>query len=363
MKKIGIICEYNPLHNGHIYHLNKIKEMYPDSIIILVLGGYFLERGEVSTISKWNKTKLALDAGIDCVMELPTLYNTNSGDIFAYRSIEILNALEVDCIVFGSETDDIETLKSIAHKQKDEDFQSKVKEYLNRGSNYPTSLALAASTTLESNDILGVSYIKAIEQINDKIEPITIRRTNKFRDTLSNEQIVSAENIRSKLKKQEDIKRYIPDYDINYINDVDYKKLFCLIRYRILTDSHLERYLGVDEGLENRLKKVILKVDDYDSLVDALSTKRYTKSRIKRMLLHILLGIEKSDVEFSRSEFRILGFNKLGKEYLRKLNNKNLKTKVNDTASNIEARAALIYSYLTGDESVDLEFKNKPIIK
>ncbi len=141
MKKIGIICEYNPFHNGHIYHIKKIKEMYPNSMIILVLGSYFLERGDVSIISKWNKTKLALEYGVNLVIELPTLYGTNSGDYFAYYAIKALNFAEVDAIVFGSETADLELLKKVAKAQETDEFNEKVKNNLKRGSNYPTSLS------------------------------------------------------------------------------------------------------------------------------------------------------------------------------------------------------------------------------
>ncbi len=363
MQKIGIICEYNPFHNGHLYHIETIKKMYPDALIVLVLGSYFLERGDISLISKWNKTKIALDYGVDIVLELPTLYNTNSADIFASSSIKILSELKVDKLIFGSECNDIQTLKRLAELQDDEDFQNTVKEHLNNGLNYPTSISKTLGTTLESNDILAVSYIKAINKIDTSIKPVTIKRTSTFNDTTSSNTIISAQNIRMRLKQKEDINSFIPSYPKDMINEIDEKMLFTLLKYKITTDNNLSSYLGVDEGIENRITSCIEEVKTYDELVDKLSTKRYTKSRIKRMLIHILLGITKEDITFDRKVHRILGFSTLGKDYLHTLSSPNLTTKPLDRASLIENRAAKIYHMLTNDTSTYLENQNRPIIK
>ncbi len=363
MEKIGIICEYNPFHNGHLYHIETIKKMYPDALIVLVLGSYFLERGDISLISKWNKTKIALDYGVDIVLELPTLYNTNSADIFASSSIKILHELKVDKLVFGSECDDIHALKKLAELQDDEDFQNTVKGYLRDGQNYPTSISKTLGTTLESNDILAVSYIKAINKIDASIEPVTIKRTNHFNDTTSSDTIISAQNIRMRLKQKEDINTFIPPYPKEMINEIDEELLFTLLKYKIMTDNNLSSYLGVEEGIENRITSCIEEVEKYDDLVVKLSTKRYTKSRIKRMLIHILLGITKEDITFDRTVHRILGFSALGKDYLHTLSSPNLTTKPLDRAALIENRAAKIYYMLTHDQSTNLEDQNRPIIK
>ncbi len=363
METVGIICEYNPFHNGHMYHINKVKSLYPDAIIVLVLGGYFLERGDVSLISKWNKTKIALDYGVDLVLELPLLYGVNSGDYFAHNAVLALNAANVSKIVFGSECNDVEFLKTIASEQSLESFNFKVKEYLDMGENYPTSLSKALNVSLSSNDLLGVSYIKAINSINKSIEPVTIKRTNEYNDLESNEKIVSASNIREMLNNKVNIKEFIPNYDINFINAVDEKKMFYLLRYRILTDNSLNSYLGVDEGIENRINKVILEVNTYSELIDKIKSKRYTVSRVKRMLIHILLGIKKEDIEVPFEKVRILGFNSNGKAYLRKLNCSILVYKMNSRYSEIERTAALIYRDLTLDDSTLMEVLNRPIEK
>lgn len=359
MKKIGIICEINPLHKGHIHFINTIKERYPDSLLILVLGGYFLQRGDVSLISKWNKTELALNYGVDLVLELPTVYNTNSADYFAYYSIKILNEVGIDTLIFGSESDDLDKLKNVALSEEELNFNLEVRSNLRKGLNYPTSLSKCLNINLESNDILGVAYLKAILKINKNIKVELVKRTNSFNDVTSNEDVVSASNIREKLRNGTDITRFIPVYNSKFINSIDEDKLFELLRYRIITDSHLNQYLGVDEGLENRLKNVILVSNNYSELLNNIKSKRYTTSRLKRMLIHILLGIEKDDIKEDLEEYRIIGFNSRGKKYLHSLNN----PKFGFKSSSLENRASLMYYELTHDESIKYESLNKPIIK
>ena len=164
MDIIGIIAEYNPFHNGHIYHINKIKEKYPDAILILVLNGYFLERGEISILTKEEKTRIALEYGVNIVLELPFLMGSQSADIFADASIKILNNYHVNKIIFGSECNDVNMLTNIAKAQFKDDFDELVKNYMDEGCNYPTALARACKVNFDfnPNDLLGISYIKAI---------------------------------------------------------------------------------------------------------------------------------------------------------------------------------------------------------
>ena len=163
MDIIGVITEYNPFHNGHIYHINKIKELYPNSIIILALNGYFLERGEISIMTKEEKTKMALDYGINLVVEIPFIYGSNSADTFAECGVRILDSLGVNKIVFGSESNDVSLLTEIAKNQLNDNFNKLLKTELKSGTNYPTALSKALNTSVSSpNDLLGISYIKAI---------------------------------------------------------------------------------------------------------------------------------------------------------------------------------------------------------
>ena len=206
MDIIGIIAEYNPFHNGHIYHIKKIKEMYPNSLLILVLNGYFLQRGEVSLLTKEDKTKIALENQIDLVVELPFVFGSQSADTFADAAIRILNHLGCQKVIFGSESNDIDYLKEVANKQLSQDFNKSVKESLDEGLNYPTALNKSLGISLENpNDLLGVSYIKAILINKYNLDPITIQRTNDYHDLKSNKKVISATNIRNKLKNKKSI--------------------------------------------------------------------------------------------------------------------------------------------------------------
>lgn len=363
MEKIGIICEYNPFHNGHLYHIEKIKEKYPDSILILVVSGYFTERGEISYLSKYDKVRLSIRYGVNLVVELPTLYSTNSADIFGLETVRELNELGVNRIIFGSESNDIDKLKEVCSKFESDDLQEDVRKYLNDGNNYPTSLAKALGVKLDSNDILGVTYIKAINEINKDIIPETIKRTNSFNDLTSDNTIISAQNIRNRIKMKENVQKYIPVYNNIKLNNPDYDLYYDLVRYKIITDKHLDRYLGVDEGLENKLKKAVIKSHNLDELIDNTKSKRYTKSRLQRMIVHILLGIEKDDIELKNDFYRILGFDGKGEEYLKTLDNDKVVYKYSNRVREIELIASIIYDKIMHTDTVSDEILNKPIIK
>lgn len=364
MEKIGIICEYNPFHNGHVYHLEKIKELYPDSIIVLILNGYFMQRGEISILTKEDKVKLSLNYGIDIVIELPTLYGTQSADTFAYRAIESLNKLKVDKIIFGSETNDISKLKLIASTSLTKENDTRIKELLDKGYNYPTALAKALNIEFDfkPNDLLAISYIKAIMQINNDIEPISILRTNNYLDIDSNDDIVSASNIRNKLKEKKDISKYVPKEVIDKIAITSDELLFKLLSLIIKRDNKLNQYLDVDEGIEYRLLKALDKSHSMEELINNLKTKRYTFNKLNRMLIHILLGITKEDAKLANDYLNILGFNKKGQKYLKEIKKD---IPINNKASKIreyEKKAAFIYDLLTNTNTYQKELENKPII-
>ncbi len=369
MEIIGVIAEYNPFHNGHLYQLNKIKEMYPDSIIILVLNGYFLERGIISLETKEEKTRLALKYGVNLVIELPFIFGSNSADIFAEASLELLNALKISKLIFGSESNDINTLKSSASKQLKDDFDDKVKRYMDLGVNYPTALNKATGIDINKpNDLLGVSYIKTILKHDYKIEVETIKRTNDFHDLESNERIISASNIREKLKNNTDVKKYIPEGNLVSVNE---DLFFNLLKYKIITSVNLDEYLSVDEGLDSRLKKVISKSSNLDELIQNVKTKRYTYNRIMRMFIHILIGVKKRDKEsILKNEYiRILGLDPSGQKYINSIKKElslPLVSKFTNVSSKIkdyELKASEIYKILTNTDVMQFEYQNKPIIK
>lgn len=369
MDAIGIIVEYNPFHNGHLYQLNKVKELYPNSKIVIILNGYFLERGLISLETKKEKTRLALIYGADLVIELPFVFGSNSADTFASASLYLLNKLKVKRIVFGSESNDITLLKAIASKQLESDFDSKLKSYLDEGLNYPTALNKAIGIELsEPNDLLGVSYIKTILKNKYDIEPITIKRTNDYHDTKLNDSIVSASNIREKINNNEDISKYIPE---GKLVDINYYLFFQLLKYKILSDNELDKYLTVDEGIDKKLKKVINEVNSLDELINSIKTKRYTYNRLMRMFIHILIGLTKKDREsITTPEYiRLLGFSEEGSIYLNSIKKEldiplvTKYTHIDSVIKDYELKAASIYKLITNEDVLDFEYNNKPIKK
>lgn len=373
--RIGIICEYNPFHNGHIYHIEKIKELYPDSTIVLVVDSHFTERGDISILDKIAKTKIALENKVDLIVELPFVFATQSADIFAYGAISILNKLNVDLLIFGSESNNIDALKEAALTQiEDKNYNNIVKEFLDEGTNYPTALAKALNMLTgnhinKPNDLLGISYIKAIITTASQIKPLTIERTNDYHDLTINK-ISSASAIRKALSSKNDVSTTIPEITKKYVRFIDENNLFNYIKYKIISNiDELNQYQTTDEGIENRIKKFIYKANSLDELILNIKTKRYTYNKIKRMLIHILCDFKKDEAQNLEIEYlRILGFNKKGQDVLNKVKKKldipiyfNYKENLNKYF-NLEFKATAIYALICNDQTlVEKEFKVFPI--
>lgn len=382
MKKIGIICEYNPFHNGHLYHISKIKEMFDDSLIILVMSGNFTQRGEASIIPKYSKCDIALLSGIDLVIELPFIFATQSADVFAKTSIEILDKLNVDYVVFGSETNDINKLTMLAKTQIDNKKYDKiVKEYLDKGVNYPTALSKALYQLTDKkidkpNDILGVSYIREILKLNSNITPICIKRSNDYNSIELNDNITSASSIRYALLNGDDVKNYVPEYVYDYLkNPIFTKNYFSLLKYKIMTENALEEYQTVDEGIQNRIKKCIINSKDLDDLILKVKTKRYTYNKLSRMFIHILCNLKKEEVKKHNkiSYIRVLGFNIRGRNYLNEIK-KDIDipiitnfSRTNDPILDIEMRSTCVYASILNEKDkinlIESEYKDFPIIR
>ncbi len=332
MNIVGIIAEYNPFHNGHLYHISKIKEMYKDSLIVLVLSGNFLQRGTVSLLDKYEKTKISLEYGIDIVLELPFKFATQSADVFAHGALKILNEFKIDTLVFGSESNDVETLIKLANIQiNNQNYNEKVKKLLDKGINYPTAMskALKELTNVEissPNDILALSYIKEIIKNSYKINPVSIKRTNNYHDIESNDKIISATNIRNKLNIKCDIKKFVPEKTYEILKNKNIKKMndyYSFIKYNIISNiDSLDEYMTVDEGIENRIKKYIYNTNSYEELLDQVKNKRYTYNKVSRMLLHILTSFKKANNNNTLDYIRVLGLNDRGQEYLNSVKKK-----------------------------------------
>lgn len=379
MKKIiGVIAEYNPFHLGHRYQIEKIKELYPDSIIIAIISTNFTQRGDISLLNKWNKATICLNEGIDLVIELPTLYATQSADIFAYGAISILNKFKIDTLVFGSETNDIDSFTTLANIQiNNPKYPELVKNYLSLGLNYPTAMSKAlkelTNTKIDKpNDLLALSYIKEIIKNNYPITPISIKRTNDYHSNSlqNNTNIINASLIRKMFLNNQDISPYIP----NNTKELLYQYLslnnaYTLLKYNIINnENNLSTYLDIEEGLDKRILKYLDISHTWIDLVNNLKTKRYTYNKINRTLLHLLLNIKKED-NTKEIYLRVLGFNNKGREYLKKLKkdtNLDIFTSYRKNKSpllDLEYHSTYIYSLITNDSSlIKREYQSKPII-
>ncbi len=373
MKIIGIICEYNPFHNGHLYHLKKIKEMYPSSCIILVMSSSFTQRGEISILNKWEKTDIALQYGVDLIIELPFVFSTQSADIFALGAISILNHLKVDTIVFGSESNDPNQLIEIANIQlNNPNYNKIVKDYLDKGENYPTALSLAINqlynkTISLPNDLLGLSYVKEIIKQQANIEIKTIQRTNDFHNKKLNHKIVSATAIRNNLDNK-NIKKYVPSFTYQYLKEkYPTDNYFTLLKYKIISEQeNIKIYQTVDEGIHHRILKYIDETNSLEELIQKIKTKRYTYNKIHRMLTHILCSFTKEEAKNIKINYiRVLGFNQKGIHYLNKIKKDltiplitNYKKEYN-TLLEIETKIDKIYSLIMNDKNYD--YIRKPI--
>lgn len=377
MDKIGIICEYNPFHNGHIYHLEKIKEMFPDSFITLVLSASFTERGEFSYLTKWDKTRIALKYKVDLVVELPFIFTVRSADLFAYYAVSMLEKLKMDYLIFGSETDDVDTLKNLVSAMLyNKDYDKLVKKYLDLGNNYPASCmkALYNLTNVNinnSNDLLGISYIKTIFLNDYKIKPLTIKRTNNYLAKEITNDISSATSIREYYLNNKDIDKTIPDITKQYLTiKKNYQeKYFSILKYKLINEiNDLDKYLDVVEGIDTRIKKVILKSNTLKELIDNIKTKRFTYNKLNRMFLHILFNFEKKDSKQDLNYIRILGFNQKGRLYLKTIKNDldiplitNYKD-IDDFVLKFELKVTILYlTIIDREDLIKEELKSIPI--
>lgn len=377
MKSVGIICEYNPFHNGHLYHIKKTKELFPNHALILIMSGNVTERGELSILSKWEKTDIALHYGIDIVLELPYQYASQAADIFCYGAIKILASIGVESIVFGSESNSIEQLLDCAKIQLfDENYNNYVKKYLNDGLNYPTAMSKALEEITKinintPNDLLGLGYVKEIIKNNYKISPITIKRTNDYHSNIIDGNITSATSIRTAILNNTNFDQAVPDYVKPFFNKKIYflNDYFSFIKYKILSDSDLLKYQTLDNDIIPRMKKYILESDSLDEFISKIKSKHYTYNKLMRMCSHLLFSFTKEEatIFYNKPYIRILGFSNNGKKYLN-MNKKNIKLPIISNYSNdkdnfllLESRVSKIISLL--QNNFDEEIKTKPIQK
>lgn len=353
---LGIVSEYNPFHNGHIMHLKKSLEITKADFTIAIMSGNFVQRGDTSIIDKWSKTEMALKQGIDLVIELPTIYATSSAENFAEGAVKILNTLGIiDYLSFGSEIGDIRPLDDVANvlAKEPKEFSDIIKRELKSGLSYPKARELAlqryfgnSPIYLESlqnpNNILGIEYLKALKRTKSNIKPLTIQRTySEYNSKNIKNGIASATAIREMISTGKNIHSVVPFETYEIIEKLNQKgqiisslKTFekeIIYTLRKMTVSEIANLPDVSEGLENKIKSVANSCGTLEELITNIKTKRFTQTRIQRILIYSLLNITKRDMSASKKVtpyIRVLGFNKHGKRIISAIAEHNPKTKI-----------------------------------
>ncbi|MBU3160557.1 nucleotidyltransferase [Clostridium frigoris] len=405
MNVSGIIVEYNPLHNGHVYHINKTKELTNCDVLICVMSGNFTQRGIPSSIDKWTKTKMALSSGVDLVLELPSIYSVSSAEFFAQGAVSLLNSLGiVDNICFGSEHGDINDIYNISNILLKEpvEYRLLLKNYLSKGITYPLARAkalyeystnsnmfisnlLLGNFLNSSNNILGIEYCKSLLKLNSSITPYTLKRIGStYNSDFINNEFSSATAIRRFVKENgisTNFKDYVPYSVFTEIRNLYSKhtkfifedSMFPYIKYKSATSKNSFINLpDVSEGLDNRIIKSLQNNLTYASTLEDIKSKRYTYSRISRILCQYFIGFDHFDTTRLRSEpcpyARVLGFNSKGKSILKSIKTNSsiplytkISKKFNETLS-LDIQSTRAYSILNRSIDPNSDFLTSPII-
>ncbi|MDF2883373.1 MAG: hypothetical protein K0R54_3930 [Clostridiaceae bacterium] len=402
MKLTGIVVEYNPFHNGHEYHIEKSIEKTNCDGIVAVMSGNFVQRGVPAIIDKWNRAKMALLNGVDLIIELPVIYSVSSAEFFAFGAVSLLNSIGViENICFGSETEDSDALMNIAKILNDEPLEYKLilNNYLALGNSFPKARTMAlekycrtysyehdiSSILSLSNNILGIEYYKSLIKLNSSITGLPIKRLgSNYNDKLLNNRLASATAIREFFrtnKNIENVKNYLPKSSFSVLSDLHDKnysflngeEMLNFIKYRFYSGAKtLNKLPDASEGLDNRIYNFIEKSNSFNNLIEMVKTKRYTYTRINRLLCQYFLFFDRFNYTELRSlqcpYARILGFNYKGREIIREMKKNSsipIITKIpNEINSTLKADilATRAYSLLNKQVESNADYLNNPVI-
>lgn len=349
MNITGIITEYNPFHLGHKYHLDCLRKDTNADGVICIMSGNFMQRGEPALLDKYNRAEMAVKNGVDLVIELPLVFAASSAEFFAQGAIRILDKTSVvNNIYFGSEHGEIEDLIKIAEilVNENDELKSTIKDYLKQALPFPKARQNALKDIMpsninpkiieSSNNILGIEYIKSLLKINSKMKPVTLKRSgSNYNDYDTGKLFPSATAIRECFNSKKDIlllKDMLPEESYNHLeslynNNYDFvnpEKIFNYVKYKILLEgSNLKNLLDVSEGIDNKIIKEIVSSNSLKELILNIKSKRYTYTRISRILLSFFLGFEKYDIKSLLNDtpdyIRPLAFNDTGCKILKEI--------------------------------------------
>ena len=327
MKVCGIVAEYNPLHSGHKFHIYRSKELAGADAVVAVMSGSFTQRGEAASFDKWTRAKSAILAGANLVVELPFCFACAPAEIFAGGAIRLLENIGCNYVSFGSETGDIEKLKAMASAQ-----EQQMAQHLADGKSYSSAIAAASGTDFTPNDILAVEYLKAIDKYNLKITPLTVKREGSGYDSENTDNdYISAKGCRRLISEKDfdALKKYMPAFEIyksaleegKYTNPDILGTLFAgLIRTGRID---LANAAYATEGIENRIAKAAQEYGNLSDIVSAVKTKRYTHTRIMRIISCMMLGLTKEKLDkfvLSGAEYiRVLAADETGTKLMKEI--------------------------------------------
>ena len=386
-KILGIIAEFNPFHNGHKYLIDQAKSIVNPDCTIIAMSGNFTQRGQASIINKFEKTKTVLNSGVNLVVEIPTVYSISSAENFAEGGIKVLMQTHATHIAFGIEDDNLDTIKLIADTLVDEadEFKIILKKYMDEGLSFAQSRCKALidylkdekieETINQPNNILAIEYLKAIKRLNAKFEIVPIKRNKEF---------VSSTEIRNKIFNGEDYTADMPEESKLTLmeNNGNFVKLNCfekimIYKLRTMDASALNDLADVAEGLDNLMVKYAKETNNLEELINNIKSKRYTQTRIQRILLYVLFEITKEDMKLSKELMpyvRILGMDSEGEKILKDINQNVLVTSVKkfyDECSDeykrlldLDIKATNVYSLMSSKNyNADLDYTERLIIK
>ncbi len=417
MKVCAIIAEYNPFHNGHMYHINKSKEMSSADGIIVIMSGNFVQRGGPALIDKWKRSKSAVLNGADLVIELPYVYASQTAEIFAKGAVQILDSTNaIDYLSFGSESENLSELKKIAEilSEEPEEYSELLKNGLKKGLNYPAARELAVEKYLgteipelsEPNNILGIEYLKALYELNSSIEPVNIVR---YKSSHNSPKLISDISSATSIRKIL-LENMSPDRGINeLLNTVpdstsseliafldehgcfnSFDKLFRFILYQLIFDSMESDSLkkmnifDLDNDLFNRIinsiNKNYGKINNIEELMEKIKSKNYTLTRIRRVLSNIAMKLKSEDVYLFKNHrpnyVRVLASNKKGFDIISKIKKNSdlniilkfsdIKTMENSTDRKMleyEVLSTNLYNLLLDNTSINQDYRTTPFIQ
>lgn len=376
MKHVGIITEYNPFHNGHSYQLQKVKQLFPEKSIVIIMSGDFVQRGEPAMYNKYLRTECALANGADIIFELPSYLSAQSAEHFASSAIlGLAKTGVIDTLCFGAESDNLEAMKQIAKLliHEPSEYQSLLKKYLNTGLSYPKSRALAIGTYFKNadyeallcspNNILGIEYIKAIYRYHLDITPVIIKRQGKdYHDTTLNHPLSSATALRETVKQNkaasnECLKDFMPEKAFHLLSTSELAKplfladFYTFLQYSLWKNrSSYNDFFEMSKELSNRLSYYNLYPSNIEELITQLSGKNYTKTRICRALLNLLFGLTNENMAAIRrneylSYLRILGFSTESSSILKEMKQQSALPIVNKMADAHKTLSESAYTY------------------